>query len=250
MEILDCSSRIVDSWFCNDSYTYDYWMLHWNYAPGGFIRTGGNRIELSPSNVYLTAPHTLRGYENKTPFCQVHIHFKLNGELASSVPGVYIMPADFMSENFSRVTSEKDPTAQILTIQSIILHYISHLPPGTFCSTKKNAPDPRICKAIEIINRRFHTDITVRSLSRRVEMSVNNFLRLFRKTTGTSPKLYIRRIRLEHADHLLAHSEKTITEIAKETGFSDRYHFSKAFKKFSGRSPGAFREAYWNPGKK
>lgn len=83
-----------------------------------------------------------------------------------------------------------------------------------------------------------------RGICKRIGMSLNNFYRLFLAETGTTPKHYLLNQRMESARRLLIDSEKTIDEIAFETGYADRYHFSKAFKSFYACPPVAYRSMY------
>ena len=50
-------------------------------------------------------------------------------------------------------------------------------------------------------------------------------------------------LRLEKARCQLGAGELPINEIAADCGFSDRYAFSKAFRKYTGISPGKYRAA-------
>ncbi|HVI47715.1 MAG TPA: AraC family transcriptional regulator [Chitinophaga sp.] len=52
---------------------------------------------------------------------------------------------------------------------------------------------------------------------------------------------YFNKIRLEQARHLLLHTDKTITDIAYETGYAHPQHFNRAFKKQFGITPGNIR---------
>ena len=56
-----------------------------------------------------------------------------------------------------------------------------------------------------------------------------------------SASAYIYSKRLVYAQNLLQNTNKTISIIAKETGFYDVAHFSKIFKKVNGLSPKDYR---------
>ena len=53
---------------------------------------------------------------------------------------------------------------------------------------------------------------------------------------------YIRKIRIEKAIELIQKSNYSLTEIAYLTGFSDQSHFTRVFKKHTGKNPSAFRK--------
>jgi len=74
-----------------------------------------------------------------------------------------------------------------------------------------------------------------------VNASRATLVRLFRQHRSLSPAACFRRIRLEHARHLLRTTPLSITEIALETGFSSSQHFATAFRQYFGHSPSAWR---------
>jgi AraC-like DNA-binding protein len=53
---------------------------------------------------------------------------------------------------------------------------------------------------------------------------------------------YIRKIRIERAVNLLAHSTYALTEIAYLTGFSDQSHFTRIFKQQMGETPSGYKK--------
>jgi AraC-like DNA-binding protein len=54
---------------------------------------------------------------------------------------------------------------------------------------------------------------------------------------------YIRKIRIEKAISLIQTSQYSLTEIAYLTGFSDQSHFTRIFKKHTGKNPSAYRKS-------
>jgi AraC family transcriptional regulator len=67
------------------------------------------------------------------------------------------------------------------------------------------------------------------------------FVRLFRRTTGTSPHRYVRQRRLERARALIVSSSMSLAEVATLTGFSSQSHLNDAFLRSYGCTPGAAR---------
>lgn len=65
----------------------------------------------------------------------------------------------------------------------------------------------------------------------------------FKKHTGESLKQYITQYKLKLIEMRLLYSQLSIAEIADEFGYLDESHFCKQFKKFTGRTPTAFRKS-------
>lgn len=98
-------------------------------------------------------------------------------------------------------------------------------------------------KAVEIILKRYkEQDFTVDSLAEDLEISTVHLRRIFSRHTDKSPIKYINDMRFEQAKILLNTSNLTIGEIAMSLGFTDQFHFSKAFKKAVGLSPSEYRQ--------
>jgi AraC-like DNA-binding protein len=54
---------------------------------------------------------------------------------------------------------------------------------------------------------------------------------------------YIRKLRIDKAIQLLTTTDNSLTEIAYLTGFSDQSHFTRIFKKHTGKSPSAYKKS-------
>ncbi len=68
------------------------------------------------------------------------------------------------------------------------------------------------------------------------------FAKLFHEVYGKSPKQYMTEIRMERARELIMGNRYTVTEIARMTGYSDIYHFSKTFRRVNSIAPTEYRE--------
>ena len=78
---------------------------------------------------------------------------------------------------------------------------------------------------------------SVREIAQYFKMNEKVFRSKFQKIFGQTPKQWLSRKKLTQAKLLLEKSEKNVTEVAIEVGFSDLSWFSQKFKKEFGISP-------------
>lgn len=74
-------------------------------------------------------------------------------------------------------------------------------------------------------------------------LSKYHLLRAFTKETGITPYSYLETIRIDRAKALLRQGISP-AEAALTAGFSDQSHFSNAFKRFIGLTPGQYRRVF------
>jgi AraC-like DNA-binding protein len=86
-------------------------------------------------------------------------------------------------------------------------------------------------------------DIDLQTLADQAGLSRSHFARAFKQSIGVSPQMYLVRCRLLRAQTLLLETDRSLAEIALETGFSDQSHFSRCFREHLDVSPSAFRRA-------
>lgn len=84
------------------------------------------------------------------------------------------------------------------------------------------------------------TGITSDSLAALCGISPVTFRKLFRAAIGISPIRYLKNIRMERAKELLSGDFASISQVAESVGYRSIYQFSKAFRRETGVSPGAF----------
>ena len=84
-------------------------------------------------------------------------------------------------------------------------------------------------------------DFSVERIGEEIGMSRVQLYRKTKALTGLSPVELLRKSRVEKARRLLETTDKSISEIAYDTGFSAPSYFAKCFKDEYGKSPGEWR---------
>lgn len=111
--------------------------------------------------------------------------------------------------------------------------------------TGSGKPIPSWAKELrEMIQDQIDTNLTLslKELSKELDVHPAYLSREFSKYfDNLSFGEYIRKIRIEKAIHLLHTSRYNLSEIAYLTGFSDQSHFTRIFKKFTGKNPSDYR---------
>ena len=124
----------------------------------------------------------------------------------------------------------------------------------------KNLPEQKAWENISKNNRRmqeilsylqdnYAQKISLQSVADHVHLSRSECSRFFHSISGQSLFQYLNELRINRSIELLAHTNKTITEIAYETGFSSQSYFNQKFRLFKGTSPKQFRKSLYTKNK-
>ena len=102
---------------------------------------------------------------------------------------------------------------------------------------------PSIIYAMEYINKNLSNELTINTIASNNFMSSTTFKRYFTEIVGIPPMQYVTQKRIELSKKMLRSTDKSITFIAYETGFSDSSHFIHQFKKNVGCTPLEYRKS-------
>ena len=89
-----------------------------------------------------------------------------------------------------------------------------------------------------------NSDLSVDDIASRMGLERSQFYRKIKALTNFSPMELIRDYRLKTARQLLITTEKSVSEIAYETGFSTPAYFTKCFREAFGETPSSLRSKY------
>lgn len=104
----------------------------------------------------------------------------------------------------------------------------------------------RVNRAIDHVVQNLDQPLRLEDVARAACFSPFHFHRVFQSLVGETLARFVKRVRLERALHLIAHSpERSLTEIALECGFQSSSDFSRSFKRRFGVPPSAFDLATW-----
>jgi AraC-like DNA-binding protein len=101
----------------------------------------------------------------------------------------------------------------------------------------------RMLRARDAIDRTYAEPLDVPTLAGVAHVSEAHFIRTFRSTFGETPHRYLQRRRVERAMFLLGQTDRPVTEICLDVGFTSLGTFSRTFREIVGSSPSAFRAA-------
>ena len=101
--------------------------------------------------------------------------------------------------------------------------------------------NPIVVKSVEIMEENTEDPLSTRAIAERVNISLRELERQFRRWLDVTPGRYYRDLRLDKARTMLLHSTSSITEVAFSCGFSSVASFSRSYKAKFGHSPSAGR---------
>ena len=101
--------------------------------------------------------------------------------------------------------------------------------------------EPRIHAAIHLMTADLRRKLQFSEIAHSLNLSESRLRHLFKDETGASPAQYLKAQKLRRAAHLLKTTFLSLKEVMHKTGFADRSHFVRDFKKAYGIPPLKYR---------
>lgn len=102
----------------------------------------------------------------------------------------------------------------------------------------------RIGEVIRYIHSHYQEEISLEMLAQMFYVSPYYLCREFKKSTNSTIVRYINVTRIMNAQRKFMETSKNITDISRETGFSNLTHFNRVFKSVTGMSPSQYRRQF------
>lgn len=257
-EVISCtykigrSSTFRSSWFGNNLFLADS-KLYYIEEGEIVVEINGEKILAQKGDLLLIPAETLHScsLSEKLYMKKSWCHFSIKRGQAEFFQNyvfpfrIHVTEKEYISSLFNELFSShhlSSPCKELISssaIFKIVSYYLSHC---TVVNKQEN--DDEINKAILYIKNNYSFHISLETLAKHANYSLNHFTKKFKEKTGYTPIQYINLIKINAAKNLLKYSDKPITEIMEKVGFLDSAYFSKIFKKNVGYSPTDFRALY------
>lgn len=101
-----------------------------------------------------------------------------------------------------------------------------------------------LAPVVRHLEENYTANVSMAEMARLAGISATHFNRQFAFLFGMSPMRFLHSLRVEKARQLLMHTDRSVGEIAIETGYHDQSHFTRHFRQLGGMTPGRFRSQY------
>ncbi len=214
-----------------------------------------NRMHhLKPFDIMIIKPNVL----HRAIFCddyryeRVVIYFdersisdeNLSKELSKQKGGVSL-PSTAAKRIFNLVNILLNETEKDIYYESYVSAVLTELLVVLFRNQKKNDGNyagVKFEKIIDYVKKNCREEIMLSNVAEKFYLSEAHLSRVFKKNTGFTFTQYINYQRVIFSQGLLTKSDKSIGEIAFESGFENLTHYGRVFKQLVGCTPSEYRK--------
>lgn len=228
---------------CKPSHSYgpavrDYWLLHYIVRGNGKFHREGKVHNLGSGDLFIIEPGMETFYEADAaaPWEYIWIGFLAEGEIPDCffVPTLNCPGAGDIFLKMKQCSAREGGRSAYLS--ACLWELVALL------QEQGRSLAGYVEQAIQCMRAEYHNGITVSEIASRLNLDRSYFSNYFKKETGRSPQQYLTDLRMGRAAELLQKDRVRPSIVAASTGYGDLFTFSKAFKKYFGKSPREFQK--------
>ncbi len=231
-----------------------FWRLYLNRSDGASLLLDGGEFPITAGRVCFVPAGVRFSCSNTAEFEHFYVHFDLLQVPFAAMAIAFSQPIELSGtsglEHEARAVAADIAGASDLRSQcrlkaliyNALAWYLGELP-----EERRAAIDAMVSAlaplqpALDRIERDLASPLRNADLAALCFVSEDHFIRRFRESLRTTPASYVQDRRVTRAAQRLLFSGASIEVIAEETGFGNRYYFTRVFTRRIGISPAAYR---------
>jgi AraC-like DNA-binding protein len=245
-----------DSWKLRDTQD-SFWRFYMNDNDGASLEWEGQTMKLQGEQQYLIPAGVRFSTHTAAEINQFYVHFDVMGLPAFAARELFDSPIQLPSaplqSNQAQIIARclRSGRSLDLTLHLQVkgmlydglARYLQSLPVQRLEHYQaRMAQLAPVLPAIRHMDQNLTAALSNQELAQRCHMSESHFIRRFHQCVQQTPKQYLLERRVQIAAQQLLFSNRSIDHIATETGFGNRFYFSRVFTRKTGTAPAAYRK--------
>ena len=240
----------------------NHFLFHYVLSGKGKLYSFNNGVqkEASVYNIkagegFLVTPNIVNTYEadGDDPWHYIWVEFEgLKAERYLEEIGLSSKRPIFIPKEYNEDNSIKDNLTFLLNnpkapdsaiLGHLYLFFYSLLENSSFNNVKDsgNLQEFYVREAINYIEKNYDKNISIKDIATWCNLDRSYFGKIFKNSMKTTPQEFLIKYRLSKACEMLKDDNLSIMEISELTGYSNQFHFSRAFKEVYKTSPRQWR---------
>ncbi len=243
------------------SHYHNYYEIYYLEEGERYHMLQDNLYPLSPGQLILFSPYIMhRSYgEENIPFKRIVLYFQREEiasqellELLDQGNGVYrpeLRVQVLLHRILETLLEQTDISSGLQqgyrpTLLNLLLYTMIFQTQKLAMNT--GGQQSRMSQVISYIHNHYQEELCLEQLARKFYISPYYLCREFKHYTNSTVIQYINITRIMNAQRKFMETDKNITQISKETGFSNITHFNRVFKMVTGMTPSSYRKTHRN----
>lgn len=102
----------------------------------------------------------------------------------------------------------------------------------------------RVARIMQYVAEHYAESLSLGEMAQREYVTPSYFSKMFKDCVGCTFMQFVEQLRLSHAVQEMSNTDKSITDIALDNGFSNTNHFIRVFRKQYSETPGRYRSTH------
>jgi AraC-like DNA-binding protein/quercetin dioxygenase-like cupin family protein len=128
-----------------------------------------------------------------------------------------------------------------LSVEGLVLEFLATL--ARSLDGRERHPPPWLVRVEDMLHERFRESLRVQEIAAEVNVHPAYLMRVFRERHRTTLGGYVRQLRIQWAAERVLCTDQPLAAIAHAAGFADQSHFTRLFRRHTGRTPARYRAA-------